>query len=621
MLRKIVEESHNRSIEFGISPEQKYSNRILEKDELIKRLKKSSDLILASEKIINKLYNEIKDTHFLAVLTDEKGCVLSIIGDEQIGEIVFNMGIHPGVFMDEKSIGTNAIALTLIEDKPIQLHGDEHFIEAFHDMTCSCVPIHDESNVIIGTLDLSGYSYSIHTHIIGTLIAAGYAIEKNYELTRLQNSINNQYYLPSCFYTIPIPAFIIDHDGFVIFNNDRIRTIFGYVPEKMNVYNLISDWHKIQGRLADGLNVEDVEVKIDSKLNRVKIFISVYRVNMNPDEANYVCYFKDIELKRKNEDNVNNSRATYTFDKLIGENNHFLRTIEFAKKISNSKSTVLLIGESGTGKEIFAQSIQNYSKRKNQPFIAINCGAIPENLIESELFGYEEGAFTGAAKGGRKGKFELADGGTIFLDEIGELPYELQNRLLRVIEEETVSRIGGTEKIIDVRIIAASNKDLKEEVEKKRFRKDLYYRLNVLPIYLLPLRERKEDIPLLFDYYQNKISNRLNKKQIEIPDEYYDKLIQYPWPGNIRELQNFVELIINTEALPDIDFNHTENLISLNNNVYEEELSLVKVEKRQIAKILKKYDCNITLAALVLGIARNTLYRKIENHKIDCSKL
>jgi PAS domain S-box-containing protein len=621
MLRKIISESHKRSVSYGISSDQKYSNKILNPDELTRKLKNSSDLILASETIVNKLYNEIKDTHFLAVLTDSTGCILSIIGDEDIGEIVFSVGIQPGVYMDEKSIGTNAIGLALVKDKPIQLYGEEHYIKAFHDMTCSCVPMHDENDKIIGILGLSGYSYSVHTHIIGMLVAAGYAIEKNYELLRI-NKVSQEYiYMPLCFDTIPIAAFVLDQDAFVIHCNEKIKTIFGYSPERISIYNLVEDWHKIQERLIAGLTVEDIEVKIESKSNRIKVFISVYRINTKDKDYSYVCYFKDIELRRKNEENINNLRATYTFDKLIGNNQHFIRTIEFAKKIADSKSTVLLIGESGTGKEIFAQSIQNYGNRKERPFVAINCGAIPENLIESELFGYENGAFTGASRGGRKGKFEIADGGTLFLDEIGEIPYELQNRLLRVIEEETVSRIGGTEKSIDVRIIAASNKDLKEEVEKKRFRKDLYYRLNVLPIYLLPLRERKEDIPMLFDYYQKKISNRLNKKIIEIPKPYFEKLINYSWPGNIRELQNFIELIINTEFLPEMDFENTNQLLPQTLRVHEEELSLEQVERQQIIKLLKKHKCNITLTAKSLGVARNTLYRKIESHQIDCTKM
>ena len=621
MFSRIVENSHMRCEKYGISKKQKLSSRILDLKDITRRLEDSSDLILASETIIKKLYNELKETHFLAVLTDCEGCVLSIIGDEKIGGLVFNIGIRPGVFMDEKSIGTNAISLALIENKPIQLHGKEHYLNVFDEMTCSCVPIHDDNDRLIGTLDLSGYKYSIHTHILEVLIATSYAIEKNYALTKLVNQKKKKSDFSNCFYTIPLSAIIIDKEGFVMYSNEKINQIFGYRPDEMNIYELVNDWQYIQEQLDKGLKVEKLEVKINSRLNKIKTFISVYINNNSGNDINYVCYFKDIELKRKNAENINKLKATYTFNKLIGNNENFRKTIEFAKKISNSKSTVLLIGESGTGKEIFAQSIHNYCNRKDKPFIAINCGAIPENLIESELFGYEDGTFTGAIKGGKKGKFELADGGTIFLDEIGELPYELQNRLLRVIEEETISRIGGTEKAIDVRIIAASNKDLKEEVENKRFRKDLYYRLNVLPIYLAPLREKKDDIILLIDYYLNKISNKLNKKKINIPEKYYEKLINYSWPGNIRELQNFVELIINTEKLPRLDDDVFDVEIYRHHYIEDEEVTLAEIEKEHIVKVLKKHKANISISANVLGISRNTLYRKINNYKINCIEM
>lgn len=208
------------------------------------------------------------------------------------------------------------------------------------------------------------------------------------------------------------------------------------------------------------------------------------------------------EKHRKSLERLSNNQAIYTFDKIIGIDKNFINTIEYAKKVSDCGSTILITGESGTGKEVFAQAIHNYSCRRDMHFIAVNCGAIPSNLIEAELFGYEEGAFTGAKKSGNIGKFEAADGGSIFLDEIGEMSLEMQVRLLRVIEEGVISRIGSSKQIpVDFRIIAATNKELKEEVSKGNFRKDLFYRLNVIPIYLQPLRHRKNDIPLLVDYY------------------------------------------------------------------------------------------------------------------------
>jgi transcriptional regulator of acetoin/glycerol metabolism len=322
-----------------------------------------------------------------------------------------------------------------------------------------------------------------------------------------------------------------------------------------------------------------------------------------------------------------NNQSIYTFDKIIGENENFINTIEYAKKIADSSSAILITGESGTGKEIFAQAIHNYSKRKDMPFVAVNCAAIPYNLIESELFGYDEGAFTGAKKGGNAGKFEMAEEGTIFLDEIGEMPLDMQVSLLRVIEEGVISRIGGCKQIpLNVRIISATNKDLKEEVGKGRFRKDLFYRLNVLPIYLPALRDRKEDISLLIDYYMDKISGELNKKRVEINEICMENLLQWEWSGNVRELENLVELIVNTERVPKeflypkaYSTNIEDN--GIKHDMWDANMELEFVEKTHIIKVLNKFSGNISLAAKAMRIGRNTLYRKIEKYHIKCSEM
>lgn len=337
----------------------------------------------------------------------------------------------------------------------------------------------------------------------------------------------------------------------------------------------------------------------------------------NPNENRY----------RKLGEKLSNGKAIYTFDKIIGRNVEFLKIMEYAKKISDSKSTILITGESGTGKEVFAQAIHNYSSRKDNFFVAVNCGAIPVNLIESELLGYEDGAFTGAKKGGNAGKFEIADGGTIFLDEIGEMSLDMQVRLLRVIEEGVINRIGSARPSpVNVRIIAATNKDLDEEVRTGNFRKDLFYRLNVLPIHLPPLRERQEDIDLLLDYYMNKISKKLGKKKIYLNNNLLDKFLHYEWPGNIRELENIVELIVNTEEVSmDVIYRMRPHIIIgdhlSKDNTAIEDMKLENVEKNHIIKVLKNFRCNISLSAKAMGIGRNTLYRKMEKYNISCSGL
>jgi len=316
------------------------------------------------------------------------------------------------------------------------------------------------------------------------------------------------------------------------------------------------------------------------------------------------------------------ARATYTYEDLIGQNNLFLSTVAFAKKASQSISNVLLIGESGTGKEIFAQAIHNSSNRRNNPFLAVNCAALPRNLIESELFGYADGAFTGAKKGGNPGKFELADGGTLFLDEIGEMPLEFQAVLLRVLQENSITRIGGGKLIpVDVRIIAATNKKLEEEIKMGHFREDLYYRLNVLRIAIPPLRERPDDIVFLAEHFLQKLNQRLNKNVLEISKDALDLLVRYHWPGNAREMQNVLERAIN---------NITGNVItvadlpvSIRNTLEEKEATtlvpLEHYEKELIASLLRKNKGNKSKVAKALGISRTTLYRKITEYRIDTS--
>ena len=323
-----------------------------------------------------------------------------------------------------------------------------------------------------------------------------------------------------------------DLQGNILSANKYFTYLFGYTEEEIEqkkAYELFEGWDSVLKALNSKTSYYEEDVYVNSNKNVLQYSLSVYPIFDTDEDLNGIVYvFKEIKKVRKTANKIMGRQAIYTFDKIIGENRDFVKIIEFAKQISDSRSTILILGESGTGKEVFAQSIHNHGNRRDEAFVALNCGAIPKNLIESELFGYEEGAFTGAKKSGHPGKFEVADGGTIFLDEIGEMPLDMQTRLLRVIEEGVVSRIGSTKEIVvDVRIISASNKNLVEEVNKESFRKDLFYRLNVLPLYLPPLRERRDDIPLLLDYFMERISKRINKRKMELPEEYLEELISY----------------------------------------------------------------------------------------------
>jgi len=630
--------SHKRSEKYGIKREQRTSNRIICNEELQERLIKNKDLIIIAEPLINQLYSILKGESFFAILTDSEGCILSVIGHEQILSEAFDLKMIPGAFMDEANIGTNAMSLALYEKRPVQVTGEEHYVTAYHRWTCSASPIMNNRGEIIGSLNLTGYTDSVHPHTLGMVVAATKAIEKIFEIEDFTKQLMvSKNYIETIIDSIPMGIITSDLDGNIKGINKHALKMFGYSYDemkKMIMTELFKGWNTVKSIVHSKKPFTDEEVFINAKTNKLQFNLSAYPVlDHNEEVVDIIYVFSEIKKSRKLANKIMGRQAIYTFDKIIGNNEKLLSAIEFAKKVADSKSTILITGESGTGKEVLAQSIHNYSNRRDEAFVAINCGAIPRSLIESELFGYEEGAFTGAKRNGHPGKFEIADGGTIFLDEIAEMPLDMQTRLLRVIEEGTVSRIGGTSEIIvDVRIIAASNKDLQNEVLKGNFRKDLYYRLNVLPIKLPPLRERKEDIPLLIDYFMKRLSKKLNKKPIPITDEQMNVLKNYDWFGNVRELENFVELIINAESVffPFESIGHSlkeeESLKNDNNREnYEdyskEEMTLADVEMKHIMKVLKICSGNITLAANMLGIGRNTLYRKIKKYNIDCSKL
>jgi DNA-binding NtrC family response regulator len=301
-----------------------------------------------------------------------------------------------------------------------------------------------------------------------------------------------------------------------------------------------------------------------------------------------------------------------------------IKVIEMIKQIADTKVTVMLYGETGTGKELAAQTLHNFSSRGDKPFVKVNCAAIPETLLESELFGYEKGAFTGAVVR-KPGKFELASGGSIFLDEIGDISLGVQVKLLRTLQEREFERLGGTKTIkVDVRIIAATNKNLEELVKKGSFREDLYYRLNVVPITMPPLRDRKEDIPMLIDSFLNKssdISGRLPKK---MSSEALSKLIVYSWPGNIRELQNIIErcVVINPRDIISVEDLPINISLFQETQSNEEEISkldevLDGAEKEVIIKVLRENKGNRTKASEALGISRRSLHRKIIKYSIE----
>ncbi|QER41856.1 GAF domain-containing protein [Thermodesulfobacterium sp. TA1] len=379
---------------------------------------------------------------------------------------------------------------------------------------------------------------------------------------------------------------------------------------------------KIEGEVLGVLSVdrifsEDIDLKEDIRfLNIVSTLFSQYL-------KLYQMFKKEKEEKESLSLEL---KGKYQFRNLIGVSDKMQQVFKLALKAAKCKANILIIGESGTGKELIAKAIHFESDRANGPFVAINCAAIPETLLEAELFGYKKGAFTGALIS-KPGKFELANGGTIFLDEIGDLPLSLQAKLLRVIQEKTFERIGDTKPIkVEVRIIAATNRDLEAMIREGTFRDDLYFRLNVIPIYIPPLRERKEDIPLLVEHFLKKFNQEYNKN-VQVSAEVMEKLVAYHWPGNVRELENTLERLV---VLAEKEFISLEDLpfyirqASLEFKIkrekdFQEKLlpnQIELIEKKAIEEALKACKYNQTKAAKLLGLTKRQISYRIKKYGI-----
>jgi PAS domain S-box-containing protein len=622
-----IARSHERCHRLGVDQGRVYSARILSEAQLFDKLEAKRELVLVAEPFLNQLYNFVRGSNFFSMLTDADGCILSMLGDEGILGEAFALRMSPGAYMDEPNIGTNAMGTCLLEGEPVQVSGDEHYIKAYYRWTCSGAPIRDADGTIVGAIDLTGYSENVHPHTLGMVVAAADAMGRMLEIRRANDELLlSNSYLEAMLDSIAAGIVSIDQNGAVKTANTHAAEMFGFEEEallSMHASDLFDGWSDVLAVLRSGQRFMDEDVFVRAAANKLQFNLSAYPV-LDAEGAlrTVILVFKDVKKVRKLANRIMGRRAIYTFSKIIGRNAAFVRVMDFAKKMADSRSNILITGESGTGKELFAQAVHNHSDRREEAFVAINCAAIPRSLIESELFGYEEGSFTGARNGGQPGKFEVADGGTVFLDEIGEMPLDMQTRLLRVIEEGTVCRIGSSrEVVVNVRIIAATNTELEAEVAKGNFRKDLFYRLNVLPMRLPPLRERKDDIPILVEFFMDRITRKLNKRPVDIPPERLRDLVAYDWPGNIRELENFVELMVNAEDLPGTvpicapsgtKACEGQRKPAIGNPRTEKESELLAdVERHHIEATLLRYKGNVSLAAKALGIGRNTLYRKL----------
>ncbi|RNB89715.1 sigma-54-dependent Fis family transcriptional regulator [Brevibacillus fluminis] len=522
-------------------------------------------------------------------------------------------GFLVGVSWNEETIGTNSVGTALIEKKPVQILAEEHYCQALHNLLCSAVPILDPLTAhVIGVL-----SFPMDKNKIG--ITEMFALIE--QVMKMERAIGrrmieaNMQAMQAVFNATGEPFIIYDRNGIVTVATEYAQACFG-----------IAKGQSISALLGTELTVLAQQAMTNRHAPNEAAFRALdgneWKVSFLPYStvgraSGGIAAFRKVAAKGNSKKQIV-PKTRYQFDHIITADPGMEKTIALAKKAAFSEKSVMITGETGTGKEMFAQSIHAHGNRKNEPFVAINCGAIPKELLASELFGYEGGAFTGAKPQGKKGKFLLADKGTIFLDEIGEMPLDAQVYLLRVLEEKMVLPIGAAQPVpVNVRVIAATHKDLRKEVSKGNFREDLYYRLQIINLSIPSLRMRKNDLPLLVQHFLR--ANAVSGSIPAISTEGWDVLRSWSWPGNVRQLKNVMEQavfqcsdgVIQPEDLPEEIRQKTvsepEQWTYVTNR---------KCHKEVLLEVLAQTNGNVAKAAAILDVSRVTIYRKMKQYKI-----
>lgn len=612
-VRSTILESWKRCQKFGVDPLQKQTPIMIAKDKLMEEINQSK-LYDVSLPIIEDLYKQINGTDHLITLGDHEGKIIYLKGDYQTLNKAQQMNFVIGADWSEKSAGSNAIGTALAAEQPIQILSSEHYCQGVHPWVCSSAPIRDpRTKKILGIIDLTGPSTNAQPHSLGIVQNVSNIIE--------QNLFKNSYQIFNHLQTKYDEIKNKKTSAHVIILDEMLNVVHADVACQELLH--IKDWKNLWDneqlkQLKKSLlrHPDEHEWEWDFSSLQLKVFIR--SITLNTEHVGFVLCIEKLYQYHPSDPN-----KQIALKGVIGQSTEMKNVTQKVQVVADTNIPVLITGESGTGKEIFAHNIHLNSRRKNNPFIAINCGAIPENLITSELFGYVRGAFTGGDPHGKKGKFEEANGGTLLLDEIGEMPLNLQVHLLRVLQEKEVMPIGSSKPIsIDVRIIAATNNNLEKLVNEGAFRSDLYYRLNVVELYLPPLSERQGDIPLLCQYFAKELAKTHGRIAPTIDKKVLAFFNKYPWPGNIRELMNVMEYAIlfseenhiKIESLPkSILEKHKKSITHPEDRFTKLEIA----EKEELVQLIRETNGNLSEVARRCNIARTTLYRRLNKYDLD----
>lgn len=600
--------------------------------ELSAAKEKSRDLLEIAEPYMELLFNVLSSPDFYLTLMDNTGIVLRVLSSPEMLETVRATGLFEGAY---RGINTypGLLSSCLQLNKPFSIIATEHPASIDDSLAGVAAPIYEaNSKRCLGVIGISGYWWHSHTHTQGLAIMTAEAISQQLELRKINATIEaHNRTLNTALEAVDSGTIYFRKDGTILAVNKRAISMC--CPNMItkdaflhcNIYSLFDEpicKEKIEeiNKIIEQNGIFTCDLYPIQKYE--PIHCSIRKLSEHHSE-----YF--MQLQKRSELNKTAARIAlphkfFSFNDIVGRSAALQEAKDAALIAAQHDPSVLIIGDSGTGKELFAQAIHNSSPRSQGPFVAINCGAIPKSLIESELFGYEAGAFTGAQKNGQAGKFELANNGTIFLDEIGDMPYETQVALLRVLQTKEVVRIGSKFPIkVDVKIIAATNQNLEQRIAEHLFRQDLYYRLNVFCIHLPALKERSDDIPELCNFFINKYGHLFDKKISGITDDALSLLCQYNWPGNIRELENTIEraiIVCNGSSITSHDLpQHMQridnNLPSISAlNMQNSSVFSFNQEASILQSIIQECDGNLSLASKKIGISRPTLYRKLKKY-------
>ncbi|AND08212.1 sigma-54-dependent Fis family transcriptional regulator [Bacillus thuringiensis] len=588
-----ISESWHRCRQANVNPYMNKGQKILSSNVFQEQKKKSEIFLDIALPQIQNMRKTIDELQMMALLIDPGGYVLSLSGNKQTLKRAKHINFIEGVKWTEAAVGTNAIGTALEIEEAIMISGTEHYSVASHSWSCAAAPIHNDDGKLIGVLDFSCPIEFSHPYMLGMVTSIAHAIERECSIRVHQNELH----------LIHRFLDVIDSDEQVVICNHRDVI----VSASKSVRERINNWSRMK---LEELMHHGLETKLE---------IPVY--------SNERMIGKCMYLKKNKQINTYSAFAFIkgiTFSGVTGTSKAFQHTLEEIKLVSPTDASVYVCGETGVGKEYVARAIHENSPRKDGPFIAVNCGSLPKELMESELFGYVEGAFTGARRQGYKGKFEQAHGGTLFLDEIGEVPPEMQVALLRVLQERTITPIGSSKEVpVNIRIITATHKDLLRLVEEGKFRQDLYYRLHVYPLYVPSLIERKEDI----SYFIQHFCERKNWNVV-FPKSICNQFLQHTWPGNIRELVNVLERIYILSQGREICEKQVAFLLqTMMGNQQQLELQVEnktehplnfreKIQRDSMIEVLQKTNGNVSLAAKLLDVPRSTFYKRMQKYKL-----